>query len=51
VWIGSGPGARPLAVIAVGASLIRVGCSLVAVRRTVALRRRLAARADPDAGR
>jgi hypothetical protein len=51
VWIGSGPGARPLAVVAVGASLIRVGCSLVALRRTVALRRRLADRADPGAHR
>ena len=40
-----------LAVVAVAASLVRSGCALVAARHATVLRRRLADRTGPDAGR
>jgi len=49
-WLRSDPDASPLAVVAVAASAIRIGCVLVAVRRAVALRRRLAEGSGRDAG-
>jgi hypothetical protein len=40
VYLGSGGAARPLAVTAIAASLIRIGLSLVTIRHAVALRHR-----------
>jgi HAAS domain-containing protein len=40
VYLGSGGPARPLAVVAIAASLIRIGLSLVTIRHAAALRHR-----------
>ena len=40
IYLGSGGAARPLAVIAITASLTRIGLSLVTIRHAVALRHR-----------
>lgn len=50
-WLRSGPGVRPLAVVAVAASLIRICCGLTAIAHTAALRRRLPGRMGRSAER
>lgn len=50
-YLGSGLPARPIAMVAVAASVIRSGCCLGAVRHAAALHRRLTNRTGHDAHR
>jgi hypothetical protein len=44
LYLGPGPTVRPLAIVAVAASVARIGCGLLAVRCVTTRRRRLAGR-------
>ena len=53
LYLGSAVPGRPLAILAIGASLIRIACSVVTLRHAILMRHRstLGAPEAPDAGR